>query len=146
MSVPSVMESVYLQGKRIFVVEDNVENRVIMRLSLIYHGARIDSALGVHNVAARIRAFSPVDVVLLDLMFPNGGSGYQVYDVIRGDVGLCRIPIVAVSASEPAEAMPKCRAKGFNGFIAKPIDDDIFAGQIADIINGKSVWYAGSQF
>jgi hypothetical protein len=38
--------------------------------------------------------------------------------------------------------MQKTRAKGFAGFIGKPIDDVLFPRQITQILAGEPVWYA----
>jgi len=47
---------------------------------------------------------------------------------------------VAVSASESAVAIPKVKAKGFAGFISKPIDYDRFPNQIVAVLNQEAVW------
>ena len=35
---------------------------------------------------------------------------------------------------------------GFSGFIAKPINDDVFPQQLADLMEGKEIWYAGERY
>src|SRR5262245_44853367 len=119
-----------LKGKRIFVVEDNLENRQIMQLALAPVGATVAFDVWGAQTVIHLLAHWPVDIVLLDLMFPRNISGYDVYDKIRAEPRFGRLPIVAVSASDAAYAVPKCREKGFAGFIAKPIDVDLFPEQI----------------
>jgi CheY-like chemotaxis protein len=132
-----------LQNVGIFVVEDNLENRIITRLLLLEHGARIAFDIWGRDTISRLRVFAPVDLILMDLMLPRGVSGFSVFDTLRSTSDLAHIPIVGVSAADPAQAMPLCRDKGFAGFIAKPIDDELFPRQLVKILNHENVWYAG---
>jgi two-component system chemotaxis sensor kinase CheA len=129
-----------LKGKRIFIVEDNLTNRSVMQLLLEREGASIAFERWGRETCERLRAFAPVDIILLDLMFPDGITGFDVFDHIRlcGEFG--KIPIVAVSAKEPDIAIPEAQAKGFDGFIGKPINRLHFTHQIASILNGESIW------
>lgn len=130
-----------LQNKKIFLVEDQVENRVIIQIVLGQHGAKVMFDRWGRDTLKGLKAFAPVDVIVLDLMFPNLVSGYYLFDQIRAVPEFKDVPIVAVSAAEPTEAIAKTKAKGFSGFIAKPINDELFPQQIAKIINREPVWH-----
>jgi CheY-like chemotaxis protein len=132
-----------LPNKRIFIVEDNIENRIIMRISLGRHGAQLEFEMWGRDTLTRLQTFGPVDLIVLDLMLPHGNTGYDVFDRIRQKPDYAAVPIVAVSAAEPSAAIPLCRAKGFAGFIAKPIDDDLFPEQLAKVMRGEKVWHYG---
>ncbi len=132
-----------LKDRHIFVIEDNLENRIIMRIVLNRCGAQVDFDRWGREVPDHLGCMKLIHVILLDLMFPNGITGYTIFDQIRQIPRLADVPVVAVSAADPFTAIPQCQAKGFAGFIAKPIDDDLFPLQIADIIAGHNVWYAG---
>jgi CheY-like chemotaxis protein len=129
-----------LQDRRVFLIEDNVSNRVIMQMLLEQAGAQIGFERWGTQTIQRLKAFAPVDIICLDLMFPRGFSGFDIFDEIRSQVDFDRVPIVAVSASEPAVAIPKAREKGFHGFISKPVDFDGFPRQIEQILNGERIW------
>lgn len=129
-----------LAGKRIFIVEDNLSNRTIMQLLLEKHGAVISFERWGRETCQRLRAFAPVDLILMDLMFPNKVTGYDIFDTLRATADFAHIPIVAVSACDPSEAIPKTQAKGFAGFIAKPVDFYQFPKQIATLIKGGHIW------
>lgn len=131
-----------LEGKRIFITEDNLTNRSIMQLLLHKEGATLAFERWGKDTKKKIENFAPVDIVLLDLMLPNNISGFNVFDEIREMPEMENVPIVAVSAKLPGLAIPETKAKGFNGFISKPIDYVYFAQQIADSIAGQSIWYA----
>jgi CheY-like chemotaxis protein len=138
-------ETMELLNKRIFYIEDDVKNRAVVKTILEVSGAILASESWgrIEMVRARLESFLPVDLILLDLMFPKNVSGYDIFDVIHGDPAFKNIPIVAVSASDPAIEIPKVRAKGFSGFIAKPIALQSFPTQIASILAREQLWYAG---
>lgn len=129
-----------LEGKRIFIVEDNLANRAIEQMLLEQDGAKIAFERWGTETVKKLRQFMPVDVILLDLMFPGGITGYDVFKDIRSYPEFRHIPIIAVSASDPSSAIPQTRNYGFSGFISKPIEFDFFSRQVADVIQGKSIW------
>jgi CheY-like chemotaxis protein len=64
-----------LVGKRIFNIEDDVKNRSVVKTILEYAGALVASESWgrIEIVFARLEIFLPVDLILLDLMFPKNG-------------------------------------------------------------------------
>lgn len=134
---------VSLSGKHIFVVEDNSENRIITRLALAETGVHIEFDMWGRDTIVKLRKLAPIDLIILDLMLPRGLSGYDVYDEIRKFREFGDVPIIAVSAADSSAAMKKCQEKGFNGFIAKPIDPMLFPEQVAAAMNNEPVWYEG---
>lgn len=132
-----------LENKRIFIVEDNLQNRVVFQILLNAQGALTEFDRWGRDTMSRLQGFDPVDLIILDLMLGSGTSGYDIFDQIRSFPHFAQTPIIAVSAADPAIAMPKTQAQGFSGFIAKPIDDTLFADQLVNILAGKPVWYAG---
>jgi len=131
-----------LQGKRIFIIEDNAGNNAVMQILLESQGAKVNFERWGTGAVERLHAFAPVDIILLDLMLPRGVTGYDVFDQLHQIPEFAAIPIVAVSAADASTAIPKTRAKGFSGYIAKPIDYDLFPRQVAQLINREPVWYA----
>ncbi|MEO8608008.1 MAG: response regulator [Chloroflexota bacterium] len=134
-----------LKGKHIFIVEDNMQNRVIFQMSFIRHGAVVDFERRGRETLARLNELAEVDLIILDLMLAEGVSGFDLYDEIRALPKFAKTPIVAVSAMDPGIAIPKTLSKGFSGFIAKPIDNHLFPKQILKIIEGEPLWYAGER-
>ncbi len=135
-----------LYGRHIFIVEDNVQNRVVFQMLLRKQGADVDFERWGQDTVFRLKNAAQVDMILLDLMLAEGISGFDLYTDIRTQLPeLAAVPIVAVSAMEPAIAIPKAKALGFSGFIGKPINGLIFAEQLANILNGETIWYTGEQ-
>lgn len=131
-----------LQGKRIFIVEDDITNLAIASVLLKQHGAEVGFERWGSNTMNLLKLMSPVDIILLDLNLQHGVSGLDVFTTIRKDDAFAKVPIVAVSALDPSLAIPQAKQKGFSGFISKPIEFNLFAEQIATVINGGEVWYA----
>jgi len=132
-----------LKGKHIFIVEDNLANRVVFQMSLLVEGAKVDFERWGDNTIAQLRSRPHIDLIILDLMLAGGLSGYDIFTEIRTHNEFDHIPIVAVSAAETTVAIPKAQALGFSGFIAKPIDESLFPRQLARIINQDKIWYEG---
>lgn len=132
-----------LEDKKIFIVEDNVHNRVIFQMALTKHGASVEFERWGKDTVPRLNALRRVDLIVLDLMLAHGVSGFDLFNEIRKLPNFAQTPIVAISASEPAAAMTKAMQQGFSGFIAKPIDDLLLPQQLARLIEGEKIWHAG---
>jgi len=79
-------------------------------------------------------------MILLDLMLARGNNGYDFFQAIRALPQFTYTPIVAVSATDASKGIPRAQADGFSGFIAKPIDSDLFPQQLAHILQGRAIW------
>lgn len=136
---------VNLKNKRIFYIEDNVQNRALIQLLLEQNGAMVNFERwgDKEDIKQRMAAFDKIDLILLDLMFPKNVSGYDIFDFLRTLPAYNHVPIVAISAADPAIEMNKARAKGFAGYISKPISLLHFPNQISQVLDGKPVWYGG---
>jgi CheY-like chemotaxis protein len=134
-----------LNGKKIFIVEDNLQNRVIFQMIFMNKGAQVDFERRGKGAMFHLNNTLPVDLIIMDLMLMDGVTGFDIYDEIRMLPGYREVPIVAVSAMDPSIAIPQVQAKGFAGFIAKPIDKVSFPEQILDILQGHKVWFAGER-
>ncbi|MCA9917032.1 MAG: response regulator [Anaerolineales bacterium] len=130
-----------LQGKSVFLLEDDPVNYSVILTILRHQGATITHDYwGDTTLDRLLNQAMPLDIILLDLMLPGDASGYDVYDAIRNVPELANIPIVAVSAADPDVEIPKARAKGFSGFISKPIHRRYFPEQLAQILAGEQIW------
>ena len=134
-----------LKEKRIFIVEDNMQNRLVFQMALIRHGASVDFERWGRDTLYHLQNLSRVDLIVLDLMLAEGVTGFDIFDQIRGLVKYNAVPIVAVSAMDPSIAIPRLQKQGFSGFIAKPIDSHQFPKQLATVLSGETVWSVGER-
>lgn len=133
-----------VKGKHILIVEDNSLNRVVYQITLGVQGAVLEFDRWGREAVTRLKAGRDFDLIILDLMLHGGISGFDIFQEIRTMPQFNAIPIVAISASEPAIAMPRARELGFSGFISKPIDEAYFVGQISKLMAGEEVWHDGT--
>ena len=129
-----------LEGKRIFLVEDNIGNQTITKTLLESHGAIMALHRTGQNVIPHLLEFHPVDLIVLDLMLPRGITGYDIFSAIRNHAEFDTVPIIAMSVIDRSEAVPEAKKRGFSGFISKPISFLSFPEQVARIISGELIW------
>ena len=75
------------------------------------------------------------DLILLDIHMPRM-DGYEVARRLNADPECQKIPIVAVTALAMVGDREKILASGFSGYIAKPLDPEIFASQVQGFLSG----------
>lgn len=131
-----------LRDKRIFLVEDHLQNRIVTQMLLEEQGAKVGFDRWGREAISAMKDFAPIDLIILDLMLPNNISGFDIFDQIRAEPSLARIPVIALSAMQASIAIPQVKAKGFNGFIPKPVEFRHFAAQIKRAVDGEEVWDA----
>jgi len=129
-----------LNQKRVFVVEDNPGNLAVMQTILTQQGATVFFERWGQDTCRRLLDALPIDIILLDLMLPNGISGYDVFSAIKAVPELASVPVVIVSAADPDHEMDKARRMGFSGFIGKPVRLNTFGHYVASVIQGQHVW------
>jgi CheY-like chemotaxis protein len=117
---------------RILVIEDNPTNLDLMTYVLRALGYEVSYEMdGVAGLeAAQAGAF---DLVLADILMPNL-DGFELARRFKADPKLAATPLVAVTALAMAGDREKILASGFDGYISKPIDPQMFAGQIEALL------------
>jgi two-component system sensor histidine kinase/response regulator len=111
-----------LAGMRLLVAEDNELNQEVIEQILIRAGAEVViAANGLAAVAALRLPGARFDAVLMDVQMPVM-DGYTATRIIREDLGLIDLPIIAVTASARPEDREKARLAGMVGHIVKPLN------------------------
>jgi signal transduction histidine kinase/DNA-binding response OmpR family regulator len=87
-----------LNGKRVLVVDDDPEARILLAKILSEEGARVELASDGNEAIVSVQA-APPDLVLLDLMMP-GMSGFETVARMRALPAAAGIPVIIVSAKE----------------------------------------------
>ena len=93
---------------KILVVDDVAMNVKLLADLLVVKGYRVCSATSGPAALVMLASERP-DLVLLDVMMP-GMSGYEVCAAIRADPAQAMLPVVLVTALDPAQE----RAKGLD--------------------------------
>ena len=129
-----------LQGKRIFNVEDNPQNLAINRILLDMEGAHFFYERWGLNTAQRVVEVLPIDLIILDLQFPNNISGYTIFEELHNHAKLAHIPIIILSAFDTDERTMEAKNKGLRGYLRKPANPKIFVEKIKYVLDGGEIW------
>jgi CheY-like chemotaxis protein len=115
-----------LSGMRILVVEDNLINQQVAEELLMSEGALVSLAangqLGVDAIAAAAASIQ-FDAVLMDMQMPVL-DGFAATRMVRKQLQMARLPIIAMTANAMASDRVECLAAGMNEHVGKPFDLD----------------------
>ena len=78
-------------------------------------------------------------VILLDIHI-QPHSGFDMLQMIHENEKFSNLPVLALTASVMNEEIAQLRMSGFDGAIAKPIDQDNFPYYLSDILAGNAIW------
>jgi two-component system, cell cycle response regulator DivK len=118
--------------QRIALVEDNPDNRLLVRAILedLYH---IDEYETGASALAGIPGALP-DLVLLDISLPVM-DGPEVLRLLREMPAGRRVPVIALTAHAMAGDRERFLALGFNAYVTKPIvDEDVLIDEIRRLL------------
>ncbi len=115
-------------NKRILYIEDNPENRLLVRRVLQAEGYTVLEAID-GQTGLKMAAEAQPDLILMDINLPEI-DGYEVTARLKQLPGISAVPIIAVTANVMKGDREKTLAAGCDGYIQKPIDIDTLSGQI----------------
>jgi CheY-like chemotaxis protein len=118
--------------KRIALVEDNPDNRLLARAILeelyeiVEYESGPDALVGMRS--------SPPELVLLDISLPVM-DGTEVLRRIRQDEALRALPVIALTAHAMTGDRDKYLGMGFDAYVTKPIvDERVLLGEIERLL------------
>jgi signal transduction histidine kinase/ActR/RegA family two-component response regulator len=109
-------------GRRILVVDDNVDGANSLSLLLRVLGHQVDTAYDGATALEVARGCAP-DVVLLDIGLPRM-DGLEVARRLRDELGLARTLLIAMTGYGHDEDRRRSQEAGFNAHLVKPVDLD----------------------
>lgn len=112
----------------ILYVEDNLENRILVRRLLMSEGYKLVEAENAFQAIELVKTFVP-SLILMDINMPDL-DGYTLTGKLRLDARLQQVPIIALTANVMKRDRERTLEAGCNGYIEKPIDVDRFLDQI----------------
>ncbi len=105
-------------SKRILVIEDQEDNRQILRDLLTSVDFEVIEAADGEAGLAAAAAHRP-DLILMDIQLP-GLDGYEATRRLKADAALYAIPVIAVTSYASSSDVDKARAAGCDAFVSKP--------------------------
>lgn len=107
----------FAEGRRVLVVDDVQDNRILVERYLRSTGADILQAASGREAVEQVRR-GAVDLIFMDIQMP-GMDGYETTEQIR-ELGFAG-PIVALTAHAMEEEIQRCREVGCDRVLTKPI-------------------------
>ena len=109
-----------LSGMRLLIVDDTETNREVAARLLALEGAICETAENGRAAIERLqRGLHDFDCVLMDVQMPEM-DGLEATRVIRYDLKLVDLPVIALTAGAMASQKDQAIAAGMNGFVGKP--------------------------
>jgi CheY-like chemotaxis protein/signal transduction histidine kinase/HAMP domain-containing protein len=112
-----------LVGKKVLVVDDDVRNIFALSSVLERRGMNVITAGTGREAIAKLESTPEVAIVLMDIMMPEM-DGYETMHVIRQNVSLRRLPIIALTAKAMKGDREKCLEAGASEYLAKPVNTE----------------------
>lgn len=121
-----------MKGKVILIVEDNEDNRKIMRDLFTNVGCTILEAVnGVEGVALAER--ERPDLILMDVQLPVL-DGYEATRRIKANPDLRQIPIIAVTSYALSGDDIRALEAGCDGYVAKPFSPKALLAKVREFL------------
>ncbi|MBN1372951.1 MAG: response regulator [Anaerolineaceae bacterium] len=114
--------------KLIFHVEDNPDNRLLVRRLLTAFGYQVVEAENASQALEVLKTTQP-DLILMDINMPDM-DGYTLTIQLKSRPELMDVPIIAITANAMRGDRERTLDAGCDGYIEKPIDIDKFIDQI----------------
>jgi two-component system cell cycle response regulator DivK len=119
-------------SKRILVVEDQEDNRRILRDLLSSAGYEIIQAENGEEALAAVARHRP-DLILMDIQLPLL-DGYEATRRLKADPALRAIPVIVVTSYALSGDESKAREAGCDAYITKPYSPRAILAKIREYV------------
>jgi two-component system cell cycle response regulator DivK len=117
----------------ILYVEDDANNRTLIRRVLMADGYEVVEAPSASEALVIVSKNFKPDLILMDINMPEM-DGYTLTARLKEFEQLKKVPIIAVTANVMRGDREKSLEAGCDGYIQKPIDIDLLTQQIEHFI------------
>jgi len=118
--------------RRVLVLEDQEDNRRILRDLLASVGYEVIEAITGEQGVHLAEAFAP-DLILMDIQLP-GMDGYEVTRRIKANPRLRPIPIIAVTSYALSGDNVKAFKAGCDAYVSKPFSPRALLVKIGEFV------------
>jgi two-component system cell cycle response regulator DivK len=117
---------------RVLYIEDDANNRLLVRRILMASGFEVDEAESAVTGIAKALS-TPPDLILMDISMP-GMDGLTATRRMRDTQSIAHIPIVALTANVMEGDRERALGAGCDGYIGKPINVDTFVDELTQYL------------
>ena len=125
-----------MAGEPILVVDDNMVNLKLLRVTLTVEGYDVRTAIDAEQAMSVLASFSP-RLILMDIQLP-GMDGLELTRRLKADPATRDSVILAVTAYAMKGDEEKALAAGCDGYVTKPIDTRILAATLTRYLERPS--------
>jgi adenylate cyclase len=122
---------------RLLIVDDNEQNLRLLTDVLVARGYFVLATRSAREALETVREERP-DMVLLDVVMPEM-SGYEVCRRIREDPQTRLLPVVMITALDPAEERVRGIEAGADDFLTKPIHQGELLARVRSLLQIKEL-------
>ncbi|WP_432735452.1 response regulator [Maridesulfovibrio sp. FT414] len=134
---PSLQIEDEFKGFRALLVEDNPINQQVAEQILAPTGLELKSAMN-GRIAVDMLKSDSYDLVLMDIQMPEM-DGYEATGIIRNELGLNDLPIIAMTAHAMRGDKEKCLLAGMDDYVPKPVDKNQLISTIRVFLHRKGM-------
>jgi CheY-like chemotaxis protein len=116
---------------KVLVAEDVALNQLLIRTILTEFGLEFD-IVDNGKIAIEYLTKNAYDLILMDIQMPEMG-GFEATEYVRKEMK-SQIPIIALTADVTTMDDEKCLKAEMNGYVSKPIDENLLFERINDAL------------
>jgi two-component system, chemotaxis family, sensor kinase CheA len=109
------------KGKKVLLVEDDARNVFALVTALEKKGVKVQVAQNGKQAIDILQEEADFDLIFMDIMMPVMG-GYEAMKIIRHDLKMENLPIIALTAKAMKGERDKCMEAGASDYIMKPLN------------------------
>jgi CheY-like chemotaxis protein len=117
----------------ILIVEDDPDQAALANLRVGAAGYAVRVAPSCRELLEELRTRAPPDLVLLDIMLPDG-NGFDVLTNMRRHPKLALLPVVMLTVLAKPEDVQRGLNLGADGYITKPYSKNILAQTLRSVL------------
>lgn len=119
----------------ILYVEDNPDNRLLIRRVLMSEGYSVVEAANAKDAFDKIKETHP-NLILMDINMPDI-DGYTLTAQLRAIPELNKVPIIALTANVMKGDRERSLEAGCDGYLQKPVDIDTLTSSVEKYLTVK---------
>ncbi len=132
---------------RILVVDDQISIQKLIEGILHSRGHHVTCVANAIDALDKLENF-PFDLVITDIMMPNGVTGFELTRNIRKSEKYGTLPIIMITGRRESRDVEKGIEAGTDDYIIKPVDPDILLSKIDSLLtkvaNPKSTFQSAT--
>ena len=118
--------------QRILVIEDQEDNRIILRDLLTSAGYEVIEAVNGQDGVSLAETERP-DLILMDIQLPVL-DGYEATRRIKANPALAKIPVIAVTSYALSGDEEKAKAAGCDDYVTKPFSPRLLLAKVREYL------------